>query len=121
MSSFILVADDSKQWRELLSKILSGASYQVVEAESGERAVEVARAASPDLVLLDLNMPHLSGLDTAGRLRAIPGLELVPILLLSDDELDGDCDSAPAPNIDGYVRKKDIPDRLLDCISLHLK
>ena len=60
----ILVIDDDPQIRRVMKVILSGERYEVVEARSGEAALEKFREFLPDLVLLDLNMPGMGGLDT---------------------------------------------------------
>ncbi|MBA3763604.1 MAG: response regulator, partial [Chthoniobacterales bacterium] len=105
----ILIVDDTEVWRRLSFNLLSEAGYRVVEAESGERAIEVARSHSQlDLVVMDFGMPKLNGIDTARLLRAISGYETVPIILLTAEEFPGDCEHPPAPFVDGYVDKKHV-------------
>ncbi|MBA4012883.1 MAG: two-component system response regulator CreB [Phenylobacterium sp.] len=83
----ILIADDDPHIRQLLAFALEKAGYEVVEAEDGEAALERAQSAAPDLLVLDLNMPRLNGLDVCRQLRAKGEL---PILILSsrDEEID---------------------------------
>ena len=83
----ILIADDDPHIRQLLAFALEKAGYEVAEAEDGEAAVAEAVAAAPDLIVLDINMPRLSGLDVCRQVRARSD---VPILFLSsrDEEID---------------------------------
>jgi two-component system, OmpR family, KDP operon response regulator KdpE len=76
----ILVVDDEPQIRRVLKVILSGERYEVVDARSGEAALLKFREFLPDLVLLDLNMPGMSGLETC---RAIRELSEVPIIIVT--------------------------------------
>ncbi|HYY58826.1 MAG TPA: response regulator [Pyrinomonadaceae bacterium] len=117
----IMVVDDAEIWRRLSFNLLSEAGYRVVEADSGESAIELARSSSPlDLVVMDFGMPKLNGLDTAKHLRAISGYESIPIILLTAEEFPGDCKHPPAPFVDGYVDKKHVSGQLVDCVKLHL-
>lgn len=116
----ILVVDDLDLWRNLARYILSEAGYEVTEAESGEKAVRVARVSSPDLVLVEYEMTRMGGVETARLLRAIPSLESVPILLLTAHDLPGGCNDSPAPPINGYINKRDAATELLKCVVSHL-
>lgn len=79
----ILVVDDDANLRELLREALTDAGYAVREATDGVRAIEQVRERVPDLVILDVRMPGLSGFDVASVLRSDPRTEAVPILLIS--------------------------------------
>ncbi|MCC2978479.1 response regulator transcription factor [Sphingomonas sp. PL-96] len=87
MPRTILIADDDPHIRQLLVFALGKAGLDAIEAEDGEAALELAEARQPDLVVLDINMPRLDGLEVCRRLRASGEL---PILFLSsrDDEID---------------------------------
>ena len=87
MPKTILVVDDDPHIRQLLVFSLTKAGYGVIEAEDGEMALQQVATSSPDLVVLDITMPRLDGLEVCRRLRAQGNL---PILFLSsrDDEID---------------------------------
>lgn len=87
MTQPILIVDDEPHIRELLAFALGKAGYATIEAEDGEAALAAVAAHRPALVVLDINMPRLNGLDVCRRIRAEGQL---PILLLSsrDDEID---------------------------------
>lgn len=91
MTHRILVVDDDPHIRDLLAFALAKAEYAVEEAGDGEEALAAIMARAPDLVVLDINMPRLNGLDLCRKLRGMGGAAAgVPILFLSsrDDEVD---------------------------------
>jgi two-component system, NarL family, response regulator NreC len=83
----VLLADDDAMVRQLLALLISEGEFDVVaEAADGQEAVEKAEQVRPDIVVLDLNMPRLSGLEAALRIRAIsPGTRIL-VLTMTDDE-----------------------------------
>src|SRR3954468_20458231 len=87
MPRTILVADDDPHIRQLIVFALVKAGLDAIEAEDGEAALAAVAAHSPDLVILDINMPRMDGIEVCRRLRASSDL---PILFLSsrDDEID---------------------------------
>ena len=79
----ILVVDDNPQNAKLLADLLRAKGYQVASAARGAQALEAVRAAPPDLVLLDVLMPGLSGYDVCRAIRAEPATALLPIVLVT--------------------------------------
>ena len=78
----ILVCDDELPLRELVKAIL-GAEYRFVEAADGESAVAVARDARPDLLILDVMLPRLTGLEVLAELRSDPELARTPVIVVT--------------------------------------
>jgi two-component system chemotaxis response regulator CheY len=117
----ILIVDDSDIWRRLAKDILKKNSYRLLEAESGEQALEIARDTPLDLVVMDYRMNRLNGLDATKGLREIPGYKDVPIILITSEEFPGDCQETPAPYVDGYVDKRHLIQELDECVKLHLE
>ncbi len=68
-----LVVDDSSVIRKVARRILEGLDFQIVEAEDGEKALEVCKRALPEAILLDWNMPVMDGYEFLGNLRRMPG------------------------------------------------
>jgi signal transduction histidine kinase/DNA-binding response OmpR family regulator len=77
----LLIVDDDPNIRQLLRQELAGEGYRVSEADSGVRGLELVEADPPDLVILDVRMPHLNGFAVAARLRADPSTLSLPIIL----------------------------------------
>lgn len=101
----ILVVDDESQIRALLSRVMSKEGFVVQHAENGDQALSLIQAAAPDLVILDFNLPGLSGKDVCRRIRRDSATMAIPIIMItgcSIDELPADCLDSGA---DDYVCK----------------
>ncbi|HSB42832.1 MAG TPA: response regulator [Methylomirabilota bacterium] len=90
MAQRVLIVEDEPDIRDLLVFHLEREGYQVTKSRSGAEAVRLARAAPPDLVLLDLMLPEMDGLEVCRRLRRDPATQAVPIVMLTarGDEVD---------------------------------
>jgi CheY-like chemotaxis protein len=80
---WILVADDDPVLRALWVAVLSGAGYRTVEATTGREAVELMRTVVPNLVILDLRMPELTGQEVLAYVRSLPVVQEIPVLVVS--------------------------------------
>lgn len=101
-SAKILVVDDEPQVRRVMKTTLAAEEYSVVEAPNGESALDVFRAERPDIVLLDVNMPGMSGLDTCREIRRDSD---VPIIMLTVRSAERDKVLALDAGADDYVVK----------------
>ncbi len=110
----ILVVDDEAHIRTLLRQELHEAGYQVIEAADGAEALRQARENDPDLIILDVMMPHISGFDVTSVLKADPLTADIPILILSIIE---DRRHGLALGADAYLTKPIDLEQLLDTIS----
>jgi CheY-like chemotaxis protein len=79
----VLIVDDYPGARYLRSRILSEAGYEVVEANTGADALAVAEAVRPALILLDVNLPDISGIEVCERLKKIPATATIPIVQIT--------------------------------------
>ncbi len=79
----VLLADDNEDIRVMLEQFLVSLGLEVVVAENGERAVALAQQEIPDLILMDLMMPRLSGLEAARKIHDIPALRSIAIIAIS--------------------------------------
>jgi CheY-like chemotaxis protein len=77
----ILIVDDEEQIRELLREFLTGAGYEVAVAANGEEALEMAQRERPDLILLDIRMPELDGVETCVRLKTQTKTRSIPVII----------------------------------------
>jgi len=98
----ILIVDDEPQIRRVMRTTLSSHGYAVVEAASGEEALEKLRAVRPDLIVLDVNMPGISGLETCAEIRTSSD---VPIIMLTIRNSERDKVQALDAGADDYVVK----------------
>ncbi len=79
----ILVIDDDEKTREIMRLILEKKGYETVEAESGESALEAMKAELPDLILLDVEMPGISGFEVVKRLKADSRTRTIPVIMVT--------------------------------------
>jgi two-component system, cell cycle response regulator DivK len=101
----IVVADDKASSRELVRTILDQLGYEVEEAEDGIKALEAIRSDPPDLVLLDLQMPGLTGHEVLAHLRTDERFARLPVVALTASAMAGDRDAALAAGFTSYLSK----------------
>jgi DNA-binding NarL/FixJ family response regulator len=117
----ILIADDHEAVRKGVCAILSAREDVEIcgEAENGKEAIEKARALKPDLVILDITMPVLSGFEAAREIRKT--LPQVPILILSMHESNQLIEEAKKMGVQGYVTKTQVGGTLLRAVDALLR
>jgi CheY-like chemotaxis protein len=113
----ILIADDDTALRLLVSTTLSGDEYVILEAGNGVDALLTARAQHPTLILLDVNMPDLDGLEVCRRIKSDPDLEDVKIIMLTGASNPADQEAGLAAGADTYLTKPFRPLELLKAID----
>lgn len=101
----ILVVEENPRNMELVRDVLQATGYRTVEATTGERAVELAAEHGPDLVLMDIQLPDIDGVETLGRLRADESTAAIPVVALTAQAMEGDRERFLAAGFDGYVSK----------------
>lgn len=121
MSPRVLVVEDNEDNRALVVKVLGRRGYEMVEAVGAEEALAAARAAPPDLVLMDLNLEGASGFEVARRLKAEPGLAALPVVALTAYAMVGDRERALAGGCDGYLAKPVDVRRLPEQVAAYLR
>jgi DNA-binding response OmpR family regulator len=108
----VLVADDDADIRALVAFRLERAGYRVVTASDGEQALELVRAESPDLAVLDVMMPRLSGLEVTKRLRQQPETSGLPVILLTARVQEADVALGLEAGAHEYIKKPFSPQEL---------
>jgi two-component system, cell cycle response regulator DivK len=99
---------------KLVREVLQASGYRVLEAATGEDAVDAARASAPALVLMDVQLPGMSGLEALARLRADNRTASIPVLALTAQAMRGDRERFLEAGFNGYLSKPvDIDDLLL--------
>jgi two-component system cell cycle response regulator DivK len=101
----ILCVEDNPENRTLLRRILAAEGYAVSEASNAFEALQIALVQPPDLVLLDVNMPHVDGLTLAARLKSYPSLVHVPVVAITANVMRGDRERSLSAGCDGYIQK----------------
>jgi len=101
----ILVVEDNPMNLELVRDILTAEGYEVLEAADGATGVAIATLERPALILMDLQLPRLDGLEAARLIRADPRLAGIPIVAVTAHAMKGDDEKARAAGCDGFVTK----------------
>lgn len=101
----ILVVDDNPGNLRLFTLLLASPRYEVQTAASAQLALDLLASFHPDLILLDLQLPDIDGLELARRLKADPVLRSIPIVAVTAYAMKGDEQRARAAGADGYVSK----------------
>ena len=113
MSKRVLIVDDNEDNRQILIDLLSANGFQVLEALTGADAVDIAVRESPDLVLMDIQLPGIDGHEATRRIKAIPALARTPVIAVTSYALAGDDRKAADAGCDGYITKPYSPRALL--------
>jgi len=113
MSKRILVVEDHEDNRQILRILLAGAGFDMLEAWDGEAALTTAASERPDLILMDIQLPGLTGYEVTRRLKADPLLRAIPIIAVTSYALSGDEGKATEAGCDAYVTKPYRPRQLL--------
>ena len=112
----ILYVEDNEFNRKIVRDLLARTSYRLMEAGDGETGVIVAQAERPDLIIMDVQLPQLSGLDATRRLRADPRTAGIPIIVITSFALSGDEQRAMEAGAAAYLAKPYSPRELLRTI-----
>ncbi len=110
----VLLVEDDPDIRHLVSHKLRTGGFDVIEAADGAEALDQARRHHPDVIVLDVRMPRLSGLEVCRELRATPGTAEVPIVMLTARAQAHDVEQAYAAGATDYVVKPFSPRLLLE-------
>lgn len=101
----VLYIEDNFENRMLVRRILASEGYDVLEAGGAEEGLRIARQHEPDLIMIDINMPHLDGLTLTSMMKADPGLGHIPVVAVTANVMRGDRERTLAAGCDGYIQK----------------
>jgi len=113
IKSTILYVEDNPDNRLLVRRILTAENYKLLEATNAVQAINLLETTTPDLILMDINMPDMDGYTLTTRIRSMPGLERVPILALTANVMRGDKEKTLEAGCDGYIQKPLDVDQLI--------
>jgi two-component system, cell cycle response regulator DivK len=115
-AKIILYVEDNAMNRQIVRDLLKRTSYQLIEAHDGEAGVALALEKRPDLILMDIQLPKISGLEATRRLRAEAATAKTPIIAITSFALSGDEQKASEAGATAYLAKPYSPRDLLGLI-----
>lgn len=116
----VLYIEDNPQNMRLVRKILVHAGYNVLEAENGLDGLTVAEQERPDVILMDINLPDIDGLEATSRLKRNPQISHIPVIALTANAMVGDRERSLAAGCDAYLPKPVARQDLLDMVARFL-
>jgi two-component system, cell cycle response regulator DivK len=113
----VLVVEDNEKNMKLLRDVLQATGHKVLEATDGEGALALAREHSPALVLMDIQLPDMDGVEALARLRADPATAAIPVVAVTAQAMKGDRERFVAAGFDAYLSKPIDLDELLEAVA----
>ncbi|WP_158768473.1 response regulator [Paraglaciecola sp. L1A13] len=101
----ILIVEDNPNNMELATLLLEAANHKVIQAEDAHSCLHKTRSETPDLILMDIQLPGMSGLEATSLLKKDPATQLIPIIAVTALAMTGDEDRCRAAGCDGYISK----------------
>lgn len=109
----VLIVEDNDLNMKLFNDLLQAHGYRTIRSVDGRDAIDLVRRHRPDLVLIDIQLPEISGLDVTRHLKADPSLRAIPVVAVTAFAMKGDEEKMRAGGCDGYVAKPiSVPDFL---------
>lgn len=117
----IFHVEDNFDNRLLVRRLLMASGYQVIEAENAIQARRILNTTTPDLILMDINMPDVDGYTLTNELKQMPSLKNVPIIAITANVMKGDRERTLDAGCDGYIEKPIDVDRFIDQVEVFLR
>ncbi len=121
MAGKILYIEDNPQNMRLVRKMLRVGGYDMVEASDGMTGVTLAMSEHPDLILMDINLPDIDGMEATARLKAMHDMAHIPIIALTANAMHGDRERFTDAGCDGYLAKPVTKNELLNMIAYFME
>lgn len=121
MPATILTADDSPSMRQMIAFTLENAGYQVIEAVDGQDALERLSTAPVQMLVTDLNMPNLDGIELIKRVRTLPQYKYIPIIMVTTESEDSRKQQGKAAGATGWIVKPFRAEQLVAVAKRFLK
>jgi two-component system chemotaxis response regulator CheY len=113
----IMIVDDVASIRQIVTKVFQDVGYQVTEAARGDEALDLAKLKRVHLVITDVEMPGMNGLELIKELRQLKSYQTTPILILARDASDVNIMKAETLGASGFIEKPVTPERLLSVVN----
>jgi DNA-binding response OmpR family regulator len=117
----IVIAEDEPDIRDLIAFTLRFAGHEVITGSNGEEGYHLARQEHPDLVMLDVRMPRMTGYEACQRIKAEPGLGTTPVVFLSAKGQENEIEQGLAAGAEEYLLKPFAPDQLVERVNAILR
>ena len=101
----ILIVEDNERNRKLVRDVLRFKGYETIEVETGEESLRLARDRRPSLILMDIRLPGIDGIEALKRLRADPGTRAIPVMAMTASIMTAGPEEMRAAGFDGYQSK----------------
>jgi two-component system chemotaxis response regulator CheY len=121
MAKTFLVVDDSAAIRQLVSLSVTGAGYEVLIAQNGNEALQKLSQSRPDMVITDLNMPDMDGIELIRKIRSMPDYKFIPILMLTTEAQEEKMREGKQAGASGWIVKPFSSGQLLDVLKKFIK
>jgi two-component system chemotaxis response regulator CheY len=121
MAKKFLVVDDSASMRQLVSFTIKDAGYEVLVAENGKDALGKLNSGKVDIVITDLNMPDMDGIELIKKLRSMPDYKFAPIVMLTTESQESKKQEGKLAGASGWIVKPFSPEQLLDVVRKFVK
>lgn len=112
----ILIAEDERDIRELITFTLNFAGHEVIATTNGEEAYQMAQQTLPDLIVLDVRMPRMTGYEACEQIKANPDTKAIPVVFLSAKGQESEVKAGLECGADEYILKPFSPDQLIENI-----
>lgn len=121
MTKKILYIEDNPQNMRLVRKMLRVGGYDMLEATDGMTGVNLAVNEHPDLILMDINLPDIDGMEATARLKAMQDMAHIPIIALTANAMHGDRERFTDAGCDGYLAKPVTKNELLNMVAYFME
>ncbi|MCC6568956.1 MAG: response regulator [Anaerolineales bacterium] len=113
----ILIAEDERDIRDLVAFTLRFAGHEVTAATNGEEAVELAPKINPDLILMDVRMPRMTGYEACKIMKTMPGIKEIPVVFLTARGQESEIQQGLGAGAEEYLLKPFAPDQLTERVK----
>ena len=120
MASKVLIVEDNELNMKLFNDLLQSRSYETVQTSDGLDVLSLAKTHKPDLILMDIQLPGISGLDVTKQLKADESLRHIPVIAITAFAMKGDEERIRASGCEAYMPKPISVSNFLDTISSYL-
>lgn len=121
MAKTILIVDDSASMRQLVAFAVKDAGYEVVTAVDGKDALGKLNGIKADMVVTDLNMPNMDGIELIKQLRSSPATKFTPVVMLTTESQESRKQEGKQAGASGWIIKPFTPEKLIEVIKKFVK